>query len=106
LSSTGADTIRPFGVLDHAPPTNEAADRRGNAVVGAGIVDMDRRGMPTPIGLGGTAGGMRDKSQRRTRTVGQNKGIRAGKNRDKCGSCDRPGIVEGSIAVCAPNDVL
>lgn len=111
----GAETIRPRGFIDHAPPTKEAAERRGVAgdMLGA-VVDIDRRGsmLGAELGFRGISGGIsvaiRVTIHRRNRTVGQKSGMRAGKHRARCVFCVLPApcTVDGSMAVCAPRAAL
>ena len=76
--------------MDHAPPTKEAAERRGVAgdMLGA-MVETDRRGsvLGADIGFRGISGGIsvaiRVDTHRRNRTVGQKSGMRAGKHQAK-----------------------
>ena len=101
--------------MDHAPPTKEAAERRGVAgdMLGA-MVETDRRGsaLGADMGFRGMSGGIsvaiRVDTHRRNRTVGQKSGMRAGKHRAKGVFCafPAPWTVDGSIAVWAPSAAL
>lgn len=70
----------PTGDPVHAPPTNCAADCRGmrGAIPGRSYFFGAAR-LPAPSG---TTRGANVSSKRRTRTVGQNRGMRAGRSAD------------------------
>lgn len=93
----------PTGEPVHAPPTNCAADCRGmRGDIPGRSYFLGAARAPAPSGA---TRGTRVSSIRRTRTVGQNKGMRAGISADSSLERSFCGPV-GSIVACDPSEEL